>query len=357
MKGGDVIIVAGAEGAEGRRRAGSHERDRRDDRRRGGRRARRSARRARRWSPRRTGPHVAIGFEDGPADPRSRSPRAAARRRGHLARQRRRRRTRRRSSEHDFGYGAIFEASRILNGFRERLAGEAHLTFNPGMMLGGTSVDFDDAQSTRRRRSARRTSSPSGRSRHRRSAGAVAGRSSIARRQTMREVAAGFAAADQGDADLRAKAIRRWRRPTATRAARDLRPARAAISASGRWRPSVRTAPAPPTSRSSRVEVKMIARRHRPDGARRPHAGRNRRSDDTAVADEACRTAAVPAVAAVRVGSMQPRRPEDTNAIMENASCLPSLRGGSFVASLTNEDSFAHTVCPAPTGTCTLATC
>src|SRR5207237_7174239 len=47
----------------------------------------------------------------------------------------------------EVGYGAIFQASRILNGFRERLSGEAHLTFNPGMMLGGTSLDFDDARS------------------------------------------------------------------------------------------------------------------------------------------------------------------------------------------------------------------
>ena len=32
----------------------------------------------------------------------------------------------------DIGYGAIFEAARILNAFRETLAGEPHLTFNPG---------------------------------------------------------------------------------------------------------------------------------------------------------------------------------------------------------------------------------
>lgn len=46
----------------------------------------------------------------------------------------------------DVGAGAIFEAARILETFREQLAGEAHLTFNPGTILGGTTVEFDPAQ-------------------------------------------------------------------------------------------------------------------------------------------------------------------------------------------------------------------
>jgi glutamate carboxypeptidase len=93
-----------------------------------------------------SGARAAIGFEDGPADPRYAV-------------------TARRSSSRwdlevigmpahssqvvrpDVGYGAIFEASRILNGFRERLAGEAHLTFNPGVILGGTAVEYDDGRS------------------------------------------------------------------------------------------------------------------------------------------------------------------------------------------------------------------
>ncbi|MFT5135621.1 MAG: glutamate carboxypeptidase [Arenicella sp.] len=45
----------------------------------------------------------------------------------------------------DVGYGAIFEAARILNSFREQLAGEGNLTFNPGMIVGGTQVDFDSS--------------------------------------------------------------------------------------------------------------------------------------------------------------------------------------------------------------------
>ena len=46
----------------------------------------------------------------------------------------------------DIGYGATYELARILNAFRERMAGEPHLTFNPGVMLGGTSVEFDPVQ-------------------------------------------------------------------------------------------------------------------------------------------------------------------------------------------------------------------
>jgi glutamate carboxypeptidase len=45
-----------------------------------------------------------------------------------------------------FGYGAIFELARILDTFREEMAGEQYLTFNPGVVLGGTTVDFDAMQ-------------------------------------------------------------------------------------------------------------------------------------------------------------------------------------------------------------------
>ncbi len=40
------------------------------------------------------------------------------------------------------GAGAIYEASRILTGFYDRLAGQPLLTFNPGVILGGTDVDY-----------------------------------------------------------------------------------------------------------------------------------------------------------------------------------------------------------------------
>jgi len=42
------------------------------------------------------------------------------------------------------GYGAIYEASRILNEFREALAGEKYLTFNPGQFVGGSDVSLDE---------------------------------------------------------------------------------------------------------------------------------------------------------------------------------------------------------------------
>ncbi len=41
------------------------------------------------------------------------------------------------------GAGAIFEASRILNAFYEEVRGEQYLTFNPGVILGGTDVKYD----------------------------------------------------------------------------------------------------------------------------------------------------------------------------------------------------------------------
>ena len=41
------------------------------------------------------------------------------------------------------GYGAIFESSRILDRFRTQLSEEQYLTFNPGVIVGGTSTQFD----------------------------------------------------------------------------------------------------------------------------------------------------------------------------------------------------------------------
>jgi len=40
----------------------------------------------------------------------------------------------------DVGAGAVYEASRILNQFYQKLSSEQYLTFNPGLALGGTSV-------------------------------------------------------------------------------------------------------------------------------------------------------------------------------------------------------------------------
>lgn len=45
------------------------------------------------------------------------------------------------------GYGAIYEASRILNQFREELSTEKYLTFNPGIIIGGSDIEYNEATS------------------------------------------------------------------------------------------------------------------------------------------------------------------------------------------------------------------
>jgi glutamate carboxypeptidase len=91
------------------------------------------------------GAEYAIGFEDGPGDPRT----AVIARRGTSAWTLRVKGQPAHSSQifrNDIGSGAIFEAARILNAFREKMAGERHLTFNPGAIVGGTAVDLDNVQ-------------------------------------------------------------------------------------------------------------------------------------------------------------------------------------------------------------------
>jgi len=48
------------------------------------------------------------------------------------------------------GDGAIYEAARILNTFREQLGNEKFLTFNPGLIIGGSEIKLDpqDARGT-----------------------------------------------------------------------------------------------------------------------------------------------------------------------------------------------------------------
>lgn len=45
------------------------------------------------------------------------------------------------------GYGAVFEMARILDKMRATLAGERYLTFNPGLILGGSTTGYDDKDS------------------------------------------------------------------------------------------------------------------------------------------------------------------------------------------------------------------
>lgn len=44
------------------------------------------------------------------------------------------------------GAGAIFEAARILDAFYDEVRGEEYLTFNAGVVLGGTDVEYDPVQ-------------------------------------------------------------------------------------------------------------------------------------------------------------------------------------------------------------------
>lgn len=48
----------------------------------------------------------------------------------------------------EVGYGAVFEAARILDQFREQLSTVENLTFNPGRIVGGTRITDDAASAT-----------------------------------------------------------------------------------------------------------------------------------------------------------------------------------------------------------------
>ena len=88
----------------------------------------------------------AIGFEDGDGNPAT----AVIARRGYTSWSLEITGTPAHSSiifSEEVGYGAVYEAARILNAFRETLAGEPNLTFNPGLLLAGTQVDYDAATS------------------------------------------------------------------------------------------------------------------------------------------------------------------------------------------------------------------
>ena len=92
------------------------------------------------------GAQFALGFEDGPGDPHF----AVIARRGTSSWKLQVKGKTGHSSQifrQDVGYGANYELARILDGFRRKLAGEAHLTFSPSLVLGGTSVELDEALS------------------------------------------------------------------------------------------------------------------------------------------------------------------------------------------------------------------
>ncbi len=86
---------------------------------------------------------VALAFENGDSDPKT----AVVARRGSTGWRLEVTGTPAHSSQlfqPEVGAGAIYEAARILHGFYERMAGEPLLTFNPGVMVAGTDVDYDD---------------------------------------------------------------------------------------------------------------------------------------------------------------------------------------------------------------------
>jgi glutamate carboxypeptidase len=91
------------------------------------------------------GANVAIGFEDGDGDPHH----AVVARRGTTEWALRVAGTPAHSSQifrDDIGSGAVFEAARILSAFHDSLRGEPYLTFNPGLVLGGTRVVLDSSR-------------------------------------------------------------------------------------------------------------------------------------------------------------------------------------------------------------------
>jgi glutamate carboxypeptidase len=89
---------------------------------------------------------IAIGFEDGDGSPTT----ANISRRGSVGWTLEVTGTPAHSSQifsADVGPGAIFEAARILEGFHAELRNEELLTFNPGLIMGGTTIDYSEARS------------------------------------------------------------------------------------------------------------------------------------------------------------------------------------------------------------------
>ncbi len=85
---------------------------------------------------------IALGFEDGDGDPKT----AAVSRRGSSSWRLEVTGKPAHSSQifqPDVGGGAIFEAARIMDGFRQALSAVPNLTFNPGVIVGGTDTALD----------------------------------------------------------------------------------------------------------------------------------------------------------------------------------------------------------------------
>ncbi len=101
--------------------------------------ARRDLREAADWAD------IALGFEDGPNDANA----AVTARRGSTGWVLHTAGTPSHSSQifqPGVGSGAIYEMARILTAFHDSLTTEDRLTFNPGVVVGGTTVAFDSVQ-------------------------------------------------------------------------------------------------------------------------------------------------------------------------------------------------------------------
>jgi len=86
---------------------------------------------------------IALAFEPGDGDPQT----AVLARRGFTGWEVHAKGIRGHSSavfSDEMGYGSIYEAARILTHFQESLVGEELLTFNPGLILGGTTLEYDE---------------------------------------------------------------------------------------------------------------------------------------------------------------------------------------------------------------------
>ena len=92
------------------------------------------------------GAAAALGFEDGAGDPRT----AVISRRGDISWTLTTTGHTAHSSQiftKEYGAGAIYEAARVLDQFYRQLSTERYLTFNPGIIVGGTAVSLDSTQS------------------------------------------------------------------------------------------------------------------------------------------------------------------------------------------------------------------
>jgi len=92
------------------------------------------------------GATAALGFEDGAGDPRT----AVTSRRGDISWTLTTTGHTAHSSQiftKEYGAGAIYEAARVLDQFYRQLSTQRYLTFNPGIIVGGTAVSLDSTQS------------------------------------------------------------------------------------------------------------------------------------------------------------------------------------------------------------------